>query len=211
MSITPQVYAKARAEIVAVFGWNADSLSADQTLRIDVAVALRLAVDDLQGRVVRGETIDVTRMLTASEALSRLLPPAVLANAPEQRDDRGDHEATIAPLRKLYRHLHEQVHTLSAENAQLRARLGLPVSGAGSTAITPAEVVPPGEIGHASVGKVAGPDDPNPVVIEGTVKRPKPPSRPQSWDDTEHGRRWRAWVDAGSPGGGDRWSNRNGA
>src|ERR1700686_854839 len=101
MSITPSGYVKARAEIVALFGWNADSLSPDQTLRIDCAVALRLALDDLQGRIVRGESADVARMLTASEALSRLLPPSVLATPPaEQREDR---DAAVAPLLKLFR------------------------------------------------------------------------------------------------------------
>src|SRR5580704_13043371 len=104
MSITPSGYVKARSETLSLFGWSADSLSPDQTLRIDCAVALRLALDDLQGRVVRGESIDIARMLTASEALSRLLPPAVLSQPPaEQRDD---HEAAIAPLLKLYRYLH---------------------------------------------------------------------------------------------------------
>jgi hypothetical protein len=88
MSITPSVYGKARAEIIALFGWSADSLSPDQTLRVDCAVALRLALDDLQGRVVRGESADVARMLTASEALARLLPPTVLATPPaEQHGD----------------------------------------------------------------------------------------------------------------------------
>jgi hypothetical protein len=59
-------------------------LTPDQSLRLDCAVALRLALDDLQGRIVRGESIDVNRMLTASEALSRLLPPAVLASPPPE-------------------------------------------------------------------------------------------------------------------------------
>jgi hypothetical protein len=82
--MTPDVYAKARAEIIALFGWNADSLTPDQTLRLDCAVALRLALDDLQGRVVRGESVDVARMLTAADALSRLLPPAALAAPPPE-------------------------------------------------------------------------------------------------------------------------------
>jgi hypothetical protein len=82
MSITPTIYAKARSEVLALFGWNANSLSPDPMLRLDCAVALRLPLDDLQGRVVRGESVDMTRMLTASEALSRLLPPTVLAAPP---------------------------------------------------------------------------------------------------------------------------------
>jgi hypothetical protein len=84
--MTPQVYAKARAEVIALFGWAADCLTPDQTLRLDCAVALRLALDDLQGRVIRGEAIDMNRMLTASEALSRLLPSAVLAAPPPEAE-----------------------------------------------------------------------------------------------------------------------------
>jgi hypothetical protein len=34
-----------------------------------------LALDDLQGRIVRGESIDVAKMLTASEALAKLCLP----------------------------------------------------------------------------------------------------------------------------------------
>jgi hypothetical protein len=81
VSITASVYAKARSEIVALFGWNAASLSPDQTLRIDCAVALRIGLDDLQGRVMRGdgESVDMAKMLTISQALAGILPPAVLA------------------------------------------------------------------------------------------------------------------------------------
>src|SRR4029077_12233977 len=122
MSISPTGYAKARSEIIALFHWDADSLSPDQVLRIDCAVALRLALDDLQGRIVRGESADVSRMLTASEALARLLPPSALAAPPAEQ--REDHEAPVAPLLKLFRYLHEEVHRLSAENAQIKARLG---------------------------------------------------------------------------------------
>jgi hypothetical protein len=82
--MTPEIYKKARAEVIALFGWTADCLTPDQTLRLDCAVALRLALDDLQGRVIRGEAIDMGRMLTASEALSRLLPSAVLAAPPPE-------------------------------------------------------------------------------------------------------------------------------
>jgi hypothetical protein len=215
MSITPSVFAKTRAEIIELFDWNADSLTPDQTLRIDCAVALRLALDDLQGRVVRGESIDIARMLTASEALSRLLPPAVLSQPPaEQRDD---HEAAIAPLLKLYRYLHESVHTLTAENGQLRAALKaaavpLPLDvpmTAEHVPINPptSAIVPPGEIGtDCYTGMRPGPDDrPRrpPPVIDGAVAgaAPAKPARP-AWED---------WLSSGGSVGGDRWSNRNGA
>src|ERR1700730_11445280 len=105
MSVTPQVYAKVRGEIIDLFGWNADSLSPDQTLRVDCAVALRLAVDDLQGRIVRGESADVARMLTASEALARLLPPAVLATPPSEETHLQDPREVMF---KIYMEMRER-------------------------------------------------------------------------------------------------------
>jgi hypothetical protein len=132
MSVTATVYTKARAEIIALFGWDADSLAPDQMLRLDCAVALRLALDDLQGRVIRGESIDMGRMLTASEALARLLPPAVLAAPPaEPREDpRKALLELVLQMRERdadgfegYDGKVKQVEVLQAEIAQLRAQL----------------------------------------------------------------------------------------
>ena len=132
MSVTATVYTKARAEIIALFGWDADSLAPDQMLRLDCAVALRLALDDLQGRVIRGESIDMGRMLTASEALARLLPPAVLAAPPaEPREDpRKALLELVLQMRERdadgfegYDGKVKQVEVLQAEVQQLRAQL----------------------------------------------------------------------------------------
>jgi hypothetical protein len=135
MSAMSDVYVKARSEIIALFRWNVDKLSPDQALRLDCAVALRLALDDLQGRVVRGESIDVGKMLTAADALSRLLPPAALAAPPEEANvpdpreymwktyldarRRGEISDAVVEAREVER--------LRAENGQLKAQLaGLP-------------------------------------------------------------------------------------
>jgi hypothetical protein len=132
MGITAAVYAKARAEIIALFGWDADSLAPDQMLRLDCAVALRLALDDLQGRVIRGESIDMAKMLTASEALARLLPPAVLAAPPAEprADPRKALLELVLQMRERdadgfegYDGKVKQVEVLQAEIAQLRAQL----------------------------------------------------------------------------------------
>src|ERR1700720_4687181 len=170
MSITPSGYVKARAEIVALFGWNADSLSPDQTLRIDCAVALRLALDDLQGRIVRGESADVSRMLTASEALARLLPPTVLATPPAEQH--GDPRQAMWEIYKTMRERGEiglkalpeggadaRIAELTHENERLRARLAGKTC---STAIDPgeADITPPGELGACYAGIGRGPDDP---------------------------------------------------
>jgi hypothetical protein len=224
MSVTPQVYAKVKGEIVALFGWNADSLSPEQTLRIDCAVAMRIGLDDLQGRVMRGdgESVDMAKMLTISEALARILPPSALASPPaEQREDR---DAAVAPLLKLFRHLHESVHTLSAENAQLRAALGGSQSPFDrqmtrqrdiSSAITPptCDIVPPSERAECDAGPRPGPDDPAPrstTVIEGKAVKPAPAApAPRATPTAKPA--WQDWLDAGGYGGPgfDRWSNRN--
>jgi hypothetical protein len=218
--ITANVYTKVRGEIAALFGWNVENLSPDQALRVDTATALRLALDHLQGGIVRGESIDITKMLTASEALARLLPPAVLATPPaEQREDHG---AAVAPLLKLFRYLHESVHTLTAENATLKARLGegsapVPPMLNESVPVNPPtrDIVPPSERAECDAGPRAGHDDPKPrrpgPVIEG-VAQPKPPAAPAApkYDyDKEQG--WKDYVlpDGNiSPtpiGGGRRW------
>jgi hypothetical protein len=177
---------QARSEAAALLGVDIDHLSPADGLRVDMVSALRLVIDAEQASVLSGSSADLGKLNIAVQSLIALMPGRELP-APEQRDDRDDREAMIAPLRKLYRYLHEQVHTLSAENAQLRARLGLPgalgghsTGGGGSTAIDPAEadITPPGELGECYVGSRPGPDDPKPpVTIDGkVVKRPKPPA-----------------------------------
>jgi hypothetical protein len=149
--------------------------------------------------------------------LMAMLPRPVVGTG----DDRDTHEAAIAPLLKLYRHLHTAAYELSAENAQLRARLGispaLPERGVANTdtlggpqsvAITPSEadVCPPGE--HLGVPPMRGPDDPrrpNPAIIEAKANPPAASAAPapEPWQD---------WIDRGQQGGPryDRWANRNG-
>ena len=193
------------------------NLSPADALKCDLISTLRLSIDSAQADALEGRAADLGRLIVATESLVKLLP----SETPKP-DSRDSHEAMIAPLRKLYRYLHEQVHTLTAENAALRAQLGLPVSGGGagvncSTAeqskpaidLPLSAITPPSEIGHAIVGKVAGPDDPPkrpPVVIDGKANPPvapaasaAPPPRP-AWED---------WLDAGAgvgPGY-DRWAD----
>jgi hypothetical protein len=164
MSITPTIYAKARSEVLALFGWNADSLSPDQMLRLDCAVALRLALDDLQGRVVRGESVDMTRMLTASEALSRLLPPAALAsplpaNSPDPREIML---RTYLEMRRRGAQFGLGYDGLKLENERLRAEIAA-LKAAGAPA--PVEVSPPSAPAGGNVL---------------TLSRPSPPPRPPS-------------------------------
>jgi hypothetical protein len=163
----PNLYQKARSDVAGMLGYDLVNLTPEQSMRVDVASALRVLLDTQSGRLVRGESLDARELLMASEALSRLLPPAVLATPPaEQRDD---HESAIAPLRKLYRYLHERVAELETENAHLKAALGAGHlqhkgeaencdSGHLCGSVPPADVVPPSE--YLGVPPMRGPDDP---------------------------------------------------
>jgi hypothetical protein len=176
------VYVKARSEIIALFGWNVDKLSPDQTLRLDCAVALRLALDDLQGRVVRGESIDVAKMLTAADALSRLLPPAALAappeeaNAPDPRQimwetysgmrQRGE----LADLASTFEGRGRRIAELEAEIERLKAGAPAPVE---STATPPAPAAPAPAPAGNNVVKLS---TPRAVDVNAL-----PPAEPEPW------------------------------
>jgi hypothetical protein len=167
MSITANVYAKARSEIIALFSWNADSLSPDQSLRLDCAVALRLALDDLQGRIVRGESIDVARMLTAAEALGRILPPTVLASPPPTRreDPREYMLRTYQRMRKRGEIPPEGL--TAARIAELEAKVA-ELEAAGAPA--------PDELSAECAQRCAPP--PTPAAPSNVVPLQKPPSAP---------------------------------
>jgi hypothetical protein len=135
MTAAPNFYTKARSETAQLLHYDLACLTPDQSLRLDCATALRLALDDLQGRVVRGESVDVARMLSASEALSRLLPPAVLADPPSV--EHGDPRQVMWEIYKTMRERGEiglkalppegdsqhRIDELEAENERLKARL----------------------------------------------------------------------------------------
>src|SRR4051812_44141951 len=85
MTETPNFYSRVRREILELLGWEKlDSLTTEQAMRADMCTALRLGLDDLQGRLARGEAADVAKLLSLSEALSRFLPPS---REPPPRDD----------------------------------------------------------------------------------------------------------------------------
>jgi hypothetical protein len=181
MSVTAAAYAKARAEIIALFGWNGAALSPEQTLRADCATALRLGLDALQGSLIRGESVDMAKMLTASEALSRVLPSAVLSAPPEER--REDPRAALLALIMQQRErdgvppegtFRATINAQAAEIAQLRARLGdapptlveLDPDPARSNVVPDIDVVPPSERAECDPGPRPGPDDRSPVVVD---------------------------------------------
>jgi hypothetical protein len=207
MTIAPNFYAKARSETAELLHYDLARLSPDQMLRLDCATALRLAIDDLQGRICRGETADVTKLLTISEALARILPASVMAEPPpEPREDPREtmwqiykqmRERGELPLKALPDEGGHQTRIAELEDENRRLRLAV----AGGSPISPplSDIVPACERAECDAGPRAGPDDPKPrrpgPVIEGTVKRPNPPAAPVTpkYDyDKEQG--WRDHV-----------------
>src|SRR3954451_9164059 len=75
--------------------------TAEQVLRLDNAVPMRWWLNDQHARIMRGEPVDMARVLTVSEAFARLLPPAVLATPPQEArsDPRETMLATYMEMR----------------------------------------------------------------------------------------------------------------
>ena len=149
MSDVRNVYAKARAETAELFGFDPNNLTTEQSTRVDVVCALRIGIDDLQGKIVRGESVDVAKLLSASEALAKLLPAAVLATPPPDSHEEDPREI----MWRTYKEMRDRgalvgegldglkltVERLQAENAVLKAQLaGSPASSDEPAAAEPA-------------------------------------------------------------------------
>ena len=76
-----QLYSRLRTETAALLGFDLSNLNAAQGARLDRATMLRWELDRIAGSQVRGDAIDVTRAVAASEALERLLSPDTSFNA----------------------------------------------------------------------------------------------------------------------------------
>ena len=67
-------YARLRIETAEMLRLNANSASLVEGLQVDLVSLLRLQLDDLQGRVLSGEQVDLNRLSTALTMLRQLLP-----------------------------------------------------------------------------------------------------------------------------------------
>jgi hypothetical protein len=157
MSDVRTVYAKARAETAKLLGYgdDLDGLTAEQSTRLDIACALRIALDDQAAKLLRGESADVAKLLSASEALGRLLPPAVLAsppspNCPDPRQIMWQTYLTMRQRGGISEHgtlvdgLRAKVSELEAELAALKTGAPAPgePSATPSAPAAPSNVVP---------------------------------------------------------------------
>jgi hypothetical protein len=94
--ITPEMYARVRGELAAIFHWDINNLSPEQTLRLDNATPLRIALDDEQGKFLRSDpSANPARLLSLTEVFARLLPPAALAAPPPPIEREDPREAFL--------------------------------------------------------------------------------------------------------------------
>jgi hypothetical protein len=68
------IFEHLRASTVRLLGYDdIEHLTAAQEIRLSRAITLRLTIDDLQARQLRGERIDVSAFVEASESLERMV------------------------------------------------------------------------------------------------------------------------------------------
>jgi hypothetical protein len=123
-------YERLRAETAAMLKLSPDSSSLVEGLQVDLVSLLRLEVDMLQGQVLAGETVDLTRLVAAHGMLQKMLPErALVAPAPAAADH--DFAGAKEELRRLLdqragaierreQNRENRETALLAENARLR-------------------------------------------------------------------------------------------
>jgi hypothetical protein len=97
--VTPaELFKSLRASTAALLGYDVDHLSAEQTIRTDRAVTLRLLCDHLQAQQLHGVAIDVHEFVSASEALERMITGRDPEAPPPEARFGVDHKAKLRRL-----------------------------------------------------------------------------------------------------------------
>jgi hypothetical protein len=177
-------FQRARAEAAGLLGLDLGRLSPSDSLKLDLCVVLRRAIDVQTEGAFDGEPIDIQRLMIAIEKLSALLPQltsptradpraALLAMLLEMRERKG-----LSPDEGSCEQHTAEISALRAENSQLRRlakSAGLAIAGPASGEV---DIVPPSEQADRSFYRgmpKPAPDDPKePVTIEGTATRVSP-------------------------------------
>jgi len=76
--VTADRMKRARDELCAVLGYGDDpeALTVDQNMRVDLVLAMKVALDDMRAALFRGEAIDHGKMMSLAESIERYLPAA---------------------------------------------------------------------------------------------------------------------------------------
>jgi hypothetical protein len=82
-----KLYETVRAETASVMGYDAKRLTPVQAMRLDLATSLRFALDNVQTKIINGQSTDVAELVQASQTLAQLLPALSDEPSPVQRED----------------------------------------------------------------------------------------------------------------------------
>jgi uncharacterized small protein (DUF1192 family) len=145
------LYRKLRAETAELLGYS-EPLSTAQSVKVDLVASLRLALDTFTAAQLAGEKVDTNKLLSAAEALERLLPKAASFNT--EVVDSHTARAKLAALLDQLGEVQaddkvERIAALEAEVAELRATLAAKdstikvLSGGAASAVDAASPAPP--------------------------------------------------------------------
>lgn len=85
----PEFFDAVRKSTANLLGYDdVDTLTATQSLKVDLCSSLRLEMDRLMAQQLKGEAVDLRALATAAEMLERLLRPAEVAERPGSSDAR---------------------------------------------------------------------------------------------------------------------------
>jgi hypothetical protein len=122
-----------RASTAELLGYDVDHLTAAQQIRLDRTITLRLLVDDLQARQLRGEMIDAKAFVAASEDLERLCGGQPDAPATDDFADARE---------ELFKLLERRAQAIEARDEKLRDQMQAREEQAAIAAAMPSEPVP---------------------------------------------------------------------
>jgi hypothetical protein len=114
-------YRQLRKELAAMLGYgdDPDALPIDKSMRLDVVTNLKCALDEMRGRLYRGETLDSGEMLRISEALDRYLPQHPKPAESDPFEDVDPHKHLEEMLRRHWEAKKEEAAELERVPPQL--------------------------------------------------------------------------------------------
>jgi hypothetical protein len=120
------LYKRLRAETIELLGLDPDNLGTAASVKVDLVASLRLALDNFTAQQLAGEKIDTARLLSAAEALERLLPREASFNR-EVHESHSARTKLTALLDQLGEVIEsdkaERIENLEAEVEELKATI----------------------------------------------------------------------------------------
>jgi hypothetical protein len=196
MTSDAELYRRLRHETASLLGFDVASLTPAQSIKTDLVSSLRLALDTLTAAQLAGEHVDTVKLLSAAEALERLLPSLV---AVEQEAEDQSAQAALLDVIAGY----DKAATDEKEDriAILEAALADRDRQIAALSGTPAETPP----APAPSPTVKPERDAKVVPLRSPSAEPKPPTAHEAWAREYYGGRDTPLPPPGSRGSPRDW------